>query len=435
MTSKKLIKKLYQEAQEMPFQPKINSLLTELQLSPPNEPKQASKTSKFFLPAVALSCTAAIAIGVCIPVYLHMQENNDITHPIQAFSAPDKENRKLVWGYDGNASDEESYTISSALQKELDKPENRDALFCVSVNLNGVSYSNDFMYEGKSINEWINIAEDYRIKLEKLGKKKAKMEYEEYSRQFDELNESYNRYKAIIEAAQETVLQNINEKTQQYAEELYQKLGIKKETFIYNGSEPETYRLFDARLTKEQIETLANAKECPHRIDLAIPPRPTGYEQKIADSLTAMLEYRPQETYYVRVNSVLCKEIAYGNNEYNKDLIRKLKDEEITQEFGDNFLAGIRKRHGIEEVYIPYWITGYWWPTKEKAIVKNYIGDWLVESYIAENGEKEMLYSGGFFEAKLTKAQITELAKDSDVRSIYPAASEYHDYSVGDASE
>ena len=431
MTEKKTFRRLREETTTP--QPSVEQLFAKLGLAVPEEQQPVRNRQKRWIPAVALGCTAAIAIGVCIPVYLHMQENNDITHPIQAFSAPDKENRKLVWGYDGNVSDEGLYTISFAMQKELDKPENRDALFCVSVNLNGVPYSNDFIYEGKSINEWINIAEDYRIKLEKLGKKKAKMEYEEYSRQFDELNEPYNRYKAIIEAAQEMALQNISKKTQQYAEELYQKLGIKKETFIYNGSEPETYRLFDARLTKEQIETLANAKECPHRIDLAIPPRPTGYEQKIADSLTVMLEYQPQETYYVRVNSVLCKKIAYGNNEYNKDLIRKLKDEEITQKFGDNFLADIRKRHGIEEVYIPYWTTGYWWPTKEKAIVKNYIGDWFVESYIAENGEKEMMYSGGFFEAKLTKAQITELAKDSDVRSIYPAASEYHDYS--DASE
>lgn len=387
-----------------------------------------------WVPAVALGCTAAVAIGICVPVYLHMQENNGIVEPGTVSSAP-KEKQRLVWGLQRGDTDEWEYTISERLQKELEKPQNQDALFYVSVNLNSVPYSDDFIYEGKSINEWVSIAEDYRIKLEELEKKKAKMEYEEYSRQFDELNEPYNRYKAIVETAQETALRDINKKTRQHAEELYQKLGIKKETFIYSGSEPKTYRLFDARLTKEQIEMLGNAKEFPHQIDLTIPPRPTGYEQKISDSLTAMLEYQPQETYYVRVNSVLCKEIAYGNNEYNKDLIRKLKNEEITQEFGDNFLADIRKRHGIEEVYIPYWTTGYWWPTKEKAIVKDYIGDWLVESYMTEDGEKETIYSGGFFEAKLTKTQITELAKDSDVRSIYPAASEYHDYSMADARE
>ncbi len=84
-------------------------------------------------------------------------------------------------------------------------------------------------------------------------------------------------------------------------------------------------------------------------------------------------------------------------------------------------LAAIRERHGVEDKHVPYWYVN--------RRGEKYIDDWRVWFSKMDNEVKgKYYYSGGFFEAKLTKEEILALAEDPDVRSIYPAMSEYKYY-------
>ncbi len=389
MTKKKIFYQL--KADIGTLQPKTAALFAAAGLSlPEGQPKKAKK--KAWIPAVALTCTAAIAVAVCVPVYLHMQDNHGIVGGVTS-SAPE-EKKEIVWSMGGGTNTTgaiETGPIDKELQKAMDDPANEGKLFCVRMLIPHL-LNEDFVYNGRTIKEM--------------------------NKQIDELAEiisNGNNSKEKIEAAQQASDQLVKEREKAYQADMQageqEKLSKVnpdiKLSLMTDNSDFHVYRDYYAELTKEQIEEIATLGF--RRIHLTIPARVEGYDRRIADSLVAMLEYEPQETYFVRVNSVLCKQTKYGNENYNADLIRELKDEEITQEFGDNFLAAIRERHGIEDKYAPI----------------NDWGEWEIDSYTLWTGETEKVYFGGFFEAKLTKEEILALAEDPDVRSIYPAISEY----------
>ncbi len=425
MTNKEVRNRIKSKV-SIPIEKDSRKLLSALNLPLPEEqPKKAKK--KAWIPAVALTCTAAIAVAVCVPVYLHMQENNGIVGGVTS-SAPEE---KLVWGMGGGLKgDNYSGPIDEELQKAMDDPQNEGKLFCIRATA-PLSADENFVFEGESMASMQQKIDQIIQQIEATTKEFydkypdvfTPEAAEQYNKETDRLSEFYRQYfdqKEKIRIA--SLKAQIEELSKQLPSDI--KISAIEETsdlLEYGG---ECY----SEVTKDQIEQLVTLgfKD----IRLTIPARVEGYDRRIADSLVAMLEYEPQETYFVRVNSVLCKQTKYGNENYNADLIRKLKDEEITQEFGDNFLAAIRERHGIEDKYVPYIYDGYYWYEKDKATVKPTRGDWQVDSYTSDNGETGKAYFGGFFEAKLTKEQILELAEDPDVRSIYPAISEY-EYNKG----
>ena len=93
MTEKKIVNKWRKEIKNYP--PETAKLFSALNLPLPEEkPVKAKKNA--WIPAVALTCTAAIAVAVCVPAYLHMQENHGIVGGVIS-SAPE-EKKKLVWG-------------------------------------------------------------------------------------------------------------------------------------------------------------------------------------------------------------------------------------------------------------------------------------------------------------------------------------------------
>lgn len=386
------------------LQPKTAKLFSAAGLPLPEE-KPVKAKKKAWIPAVALTCTAAIAVAVCVPAYLHMQQNHGIVGGVTS-SAPE-EKKKLVWSIGGSSIDNEYYIISPALQEALDAPANEGKLFCIYAKA-PLRTDENFVFEGESMASMDQ-------KIVQTHQKIAQIQDELYSpysssiptEVVDQFSKEADPLMKLIdeygEKKEKICKAGLAVQFEKLKEELAPEIQISAV-----GDTSDMYQddfTYYATLTREQIDQIVTLGHS--MIRLGIPPRPSGYADKIADSLAAKMEYEPQETYFVRVNSVICSNQIYGNCNFNVDLIRELKDEEITQEFGDNFLAAIRERHKIEDKYVPTY--GIFYDKEELA-------DWYV---------RDGKVFGGFFEAKLTREEILELAEDLDVRSIYPAASEY----------
>lgn len=444
MKEKKIYQRLREEA-ALPMEPDSQRLLDALELSlPERQEVSAPKQKRVWLPVVAVSCTAAIAIGVCVPVYLNLQGQTAIIEPGGQTSSTAEGKRKLVWSFEGQDQADAVYSISDGLQTELDKPENEDALFRVLAewHIYAVPETDaDFLYEGETYQEICAIkqqAYDYVLEKYKIGLTGSDgekcwnyIDADAYGGDWEaylavvEKEENFQRYKkkmieytAKEQAARELFSQQYVENTIKELERGRKALGIIEEPVTSTSDDifSDTDRLFYANLTKEQITELAKG---PYRLNLAPPLRPDGYVRQISDYLAIALEYSERETYWVRVNSVLCARTSYGNNDWNADLIRELKEEEITQKFGEDFLAAIRSRHGIDEEYIPTWGEDIRWISKTESITVPFLADWYVPGDAPGESHIYGQYNGGFFEAKLTKEQVLELAQDSDVRTIY----------------
>ena len=444
MTEKKIVNKWRKEIKNYP--PETAKLFSALNLPLPEEkPVKAKKNA--WIPAVALTCTAAIAVAVCVPAYLHMQENHGIVGGVTS-SAPE-EKKELVWGLWSNlfsVPDVVTGPIDEELQKAMDDPANEGKLFRVRVTYwPWLPAADSFVFEGETYQTIVEtkwgirdyVLETYKAGLSECHEKDGLEgvgpiygdidEYVERLLQnpdFLALREKFWQYTEKEKKAEEAYVIHENEKQKEYRKAL----GIKEEAILSGSDYEQETGAFCADMSKEQINALleyGGKNNYCYRISLAIPSRAEGYDRRIADSLVAMLEYEPQETYFVRVNSVLCKWTGYGNNNYNADLVRELKDEEITQEFGENFLAAIRKRHGIEDAYVPTYGMDIRWISKTQADEVDILEDWYVPGDAPGESHIYGRYNGGFFEAKLTRDEILELAKDPDVRSIYPASSEY----------
>ncbi len=426
MTKKRIFKQLQNELQAPA--PKTEQLFLALSLPMPEEKPTVKERTKLWIPAVALTCTAAITMAICLPVYLNSQGSAGIISGVNSAAAEEK---KLVWSIGGSTCTNKSAVVTGPIDKELQKamddPANEGKLFCISA-MAPLTADENFVFEGESMAsidqkiaqifpQMTQIQYELYAPYESYVPMEVVNQYAEAVTPLMELREQYEKQKEKIRIA--SLKAQLEELKKQLPSDI--KISAVEETSDLLEYGSNCY----SEVTKDQIEQLVTLgfKVCP-----TIPARVEGYDRRIADSLVAMLEYEPQETYFVRVNSVLCKRTEYGNENYNADLIRELKDEEITQEFGDNFLAAIRERHGIEDAYVPTYGIDIRWISKTQANKVDILKDWYVPGDAPGESHIYLRYNGGFFEAKLTREEILELAEDSDVRSIYPASSEYEYY-------
>lgn len=423
MTEKKTFRRLREET--MTPQPSVDQLFAKLGLAMPEEQQPVRNRQKHWIPAVALGCTAAVAIGVCIPTYRNLQENNGIMSSAQVSSAPAKETRKLVWGYDGETQNEMIYTVSPALQKELDKPENKEALFRVRIECYGNTNQfgavlDGYEYQGETYQTIWQTRNELQTSI--LNKYGIVINNDKSVVDHFYIENDYYDYLYRLEENQEfrverQKLYDYIEKEKACKRQFYldqnaslSEIGIILEPVIDNFYIADSSNNFYATLTKEQINVMLQSRSS-YRYHLALPPRPEGYDRRIVDTLALVLERGSRETYQVIVYSTLCRSMGNGVSGYNSDLIRLLREKEITQEFGDNFLAAIRKRHNIEDCYLPqYYIDS----EGERCLQK----DWKAGKVKYDNGKWYSYFDGGCFKAKLTKEQILELAQDDDVRAI-----------------
>jgi len=379
---------------------------------------------------IIISCFTLALLSSCVSPIDNSSNING-----QSFSSMGKfEN--LVFGIDSVSLPVE-YKVSQQLQDALNDPMNDTSVFRVKIKcLQPIKA--DYLYQEKSYQVITENADqlsqtfsnNYGVAVNLDGS----LQFISYPKNMTETYSNPDAYLSVLEkdvnfiADKQKMLeanQLKREAERQFYTEQLSAEGVTAESVVASSDEDaqNAERLFCADMSKEQIEKLA--KKEGYRLHLTLPSRPQNYNPSISDSLVAKLEYSEQEVYYVRVNSVLCHTVAYGNNLWNADRIRILKDEEITQKFGEDFLQNIRSRHKIITEYIPTKGTYIHWVDKTESVEIPITEDWYVPDKIDQTEEATDRYFGGFFEARLTKQQILALAEDSDVRSIYPAQSEY----------
>ena len=100
MITNKMIRNRLKSEISMPIKKDSRKLLSALNLPIPEEQPVKAKKRRW-IPATALCCTAAVAIAICVPVYLNMQGSHGIVGGVTS-SAP-QEKKKLVLVREKNA--------------------------------------------------------------------------------------------------------------------------------------------------------------------------------------------------------------------------------------------------------------------------------------------------------------------------------------------
>lgn len=333
--------------------------------------------------------------------------------------------------------------ISDMLKEKMQQYRGEDVLFKVMVALptteeeyqnfqdNILYKSDDFATEANTIISLKKELEEYSEYLELYAKYyeyiiavkegdiqlsdeyyDIKKEYEKIKPYHDEAIEIYKNINDIENDSIEKYIKILKEEKIEYAKTL----GA---TNIRPVVETSEIRCIDEyvkymNLSEDMINKMA--ERGGYMFKLALPDRVEGYSRKITDYLSVLLEQaEDDEEIHIAVVSVMDKTNEFVssrqipcNPEYNSDLNKEwfFEGDPKVEDVKD-YLKKILDRNNISD---------------KRIINKNKSDIWI--SY-CDQRTKSIIKAG--FEVKLTKFQIVELAKDPDVKVIYPMNNKLYD--------
>ncbi|HAN20375.1 MAG: hypothetical protein A2Y15_08025 [Clostridiales bacterium GWF2_36_10] len=330
--------------------------------------------------------------------------------------------------------------ISDMLKSKMEEYKGQDVLFRVIVDIPTTSeekqnFIDVILYES---DEYATEADAIKVLREELEGYKEYLELSdeyykyiiavkegeiELSSKFEKIRKEYDNLDFYRVRAREIYLKIYdieNSCTKKYIEELkIEKIELIKSfgvTEIENNemtSESSSYfgyyNAYIMELSEEMILTLA--EHGGFAFKLAPPERVSGYERKISDSLTVLLEQaKDGDEFHVAVVSVIDERNNFMKNgryyqcnyKYNSDLYKEWQNElndELNNENVRKYIDNILVRNNISD----------------KRIYNERHADFSITMITLDS----IYIDSAGFEAKLTKDQIIALIADQDVKVIY----------------
>lgn len=380
-----------------------------------------------FVPTIDMNSTDNISTDVSSSVSDITEEKKKVV-----ITADYLDNHNII---DESVPSSKKIYISEMLKEKLEQYKGQDVLFRVTVDLpktkeEGDNFLNKILFESneftteseiiKRLKKELANYKEYSDKGEKyynyiISVKEMEIEisqefydilkkYEEikpYLEQIDEIYEEINNIKRECSKKYYKIL--INEKI-----EFIKSLGITEMTPINETSENTSYfgshDAYIIELTEEMITKMT--KRGGFAFKLAAPERATGYDRKISDSLTLLLEQaKENDEFHVAVVSILDKDSSFAylrnilcNSKYNSDLNTDWQ-KELTNDNVSKYIDDILIRNNISD--------------------KRIFNEKLADFQIANLGFNNSFISNAGFEVKLSKEQIIALIADPDIKVIY----------------